>query len=63
MEVISTKYPGLFFICQQCGALCANVQENEIYEDNAVYCAVCHFKNTLPYSKKYDGVVRENKNE
>lgn len=63
MDVLSTKYPGIFFVCEQCGALCANVRENEIYEDNAVYCMVCHFKNILPYSKKYDGVVQENKDE
>lgn len=62
MDVLSPKYPGLFFICEQCGALCANVQENEIYEDNTVYCAVCHFRNFLPYYKKYDGIVQENKN-
>lgn len=63
MDVLSNKYVGITCICEECGALCANVQENEIYEDNAVYCAVCHFKNTLPYSKKYNGVVWENKNE
>lgn len=58
MEVLSTKFPGIFFICEQCGALCANVQENEIYENCYVYCPVCKTKNLLPLDKAYDGIIK-----
>lgn len=63
MIALSKGHPGLFFICEQCGSLCADVKENEIYEDNTVYCIVCHYKNTIPYYKKYDGIVKETGNE
>ena len=33
MKVLSIKYPGIFFICNECGALVGEVNENEIYED------------------------------
>ena len=47
MEILSSKYPGIWFICEQCGALIGNVKDNEIYNDNDVYCPCCKFKNTL----------------
>lgn len=56
MEILSNRHPGLWFICEQCGALIGHIQQNEIYEDNNVYCPICHFKNVLAYSKKYDGI-------
>ena len=58
MEILSNKYIGIYCICEQCGALLGNIQENEIYEDNAVYCMVCHFRNILPYSKSYNGIIK-----
>lgn len=63
MEPLSLKHPGIFFICENCSALIANVQENEIYEDNAVYCPLCHYKNLISYYKKYDGIIKENKSD
>lgn len=48
-------------MCEQCSALIGDIRDNEIYEDNAVYCPVCHYKNLIPYYKKYDGVVKEEK--
>lgn len=59
MEILSLKHLGLWFICEQCSALIVNIQENEIYEDNAVYCPVCHFKNLILYYKKYNGIVNK----
>lgn len=47
MEVLSQKYPGLYFICTGCGALIAHVQKNEIYEKQYVYCPICKTKNNL----------------
>ena len=61
MVILSPKHPGIFFMCEQCSALIGDVRDNEIYEDNAVYCPVCHYKNLIPYYKKYDGVVKEEK--
>ena len=61
MELLSQKYPGIYFICEQCGAMFGNVQDNEIYEENSVYCPRCHWKNLIPYYKKYDGIVKEEK--
>jgi hypothetical protein len=61
MIVLSPKHPGLWFICEQCGALCGDVKENEIYEANDVYCPICHFKNQLAFNKKYEGIIKEGK--
>ena len=57
MQVLSPKYPGLIFICEQCGMLAGGVQDNEIYEDSYVYCPICKYRNRLQYSKKYDGII------
>lgn len=59
MEVLSPKYPGIWFICDQCGAVIANVKDNEIYNDSDVYCPICHWCNQLNYVKSYDGIVKE----
>lgn len=59
MEILSPKYPGIWFICDQCGAVVANVKDNEIYEDSIVYCPICHWRNQLNYVKSYDGIVKE----
>lgn len=59
MEILSSKYPGIWFICEQCGALIGNVKDNEIYNDNDVYCPCCKFKNTLSLNKNYDGIVKK----
>ena len=61
MQVVFKGYPGLWFICEQCGALMIDVQDNEIYNDSDVYCPCCRFKNTLPLNKNYDGIVTEEK--
>ena len=60
MIVLSPKYPGLFFICEQCGALVGDVRPNEIYENNNVYCPICHWINKLQYDSTYNGEVKEN---
>ena len=57
MEILSPRFPGIYFICEQCGAVIANVKENEIYNEHDVYCPICKFKNELNYSKSYDGIV------
>ena len=59
MDILSPKYPGIWFICEQCGALIGNVKESEIYNNSDVYCPICKFKNTLPLNKNYDGTVKE----
>lgn len=59
MEILSSKYPGIWFICEQCGALIGNVKDNEIYNDSDVYCPCCKFKNTLPLNKNYNGIVKK----
>lgn len=63
MKVLSIKYPGIFFVCNECGALVGEVNENEIYEDCYVYCPICRNKQRLEYSKKYNGVIENGKNE
>lgn len=60
MEVLSQKYPGIYFICDQCGALVGNVKQEEIYEENSVYCPICHWRNFLIYNKNYNGINKEN---
>lgn len=59
MEILSSKYPGIWFICEQCGALIGNVKDNEIYNNSDVYCPCCKFKNTLSLNKNYDGIVKK----
>lgn len=59
MNILSPKYPGIWFICEQCRALIGNVKESEIYNNSDVYCPICKFKNTLPFNKNYDGIVKE----
>lgn len=59
MQVIFTKYPGLWFICQQCGAVVVDIKDNEIYNDSDVYCPCCRFKNTLSLNKNYDGIIKK----
>lgn len=63
MKVLSPKYPGIFFICEQCGMLAGEVQENEIYEDSYVYCPICHYRSKLEYRKSYEGVVKDDKSD
>ena len=63
MNVLSTKYPGLWFICEQCGAVVANIKDEEIYEKNDVYCPICHFKNQIAFDKKYEGIIKEEETE
>lgn len=63
MQVVYRRYPGLWFICQQCGALMVDVQLSDIYNDSDVYCPCCKFKNTLPLNKNYDGVVKNDKSD
>ena len=58
MEILSQKYPGLYFICEQCGGMIGNVKNNEIYEGNCVYCPICHWKNKLEYNTNYDGIIK-----
>ena len=62
MEVLSNRYPGRICICEECGALLANIQESDIYAENIVYCPICKHGNHILYDKKYDGTVQENKN-
>ena len=63
MKVLSNKYPGLFFVCEQCFALIGNIHENEIYENEYAYCPICHNKQKLEYNKSYNGIIQENKND
>jgi len=63
MEVLSNRYAGRICICEECGALLANIQESDIYAGNIVYCPVCNHGNHILYDKKYDGIVQENKSE
>lgn len=58
MEVLSKRHPGLFFICEQCGALIGDVHENEIYENSYVYCPICRNKQKLKYNKSYEGIIK-----
>ena len=62
MKVLSTKHPGLWFICEQCSALIVDVKDNEIYEDSYVYCPICKNKQKLEYNKSYNGIVINQKN-
>lgn len=57
MEVLSNKFIGMYFICEQCGCLVGNIKENEIYNESDVYCPLCHYKNTLNYVKSYNGIA------
>ena len=59
MKVLSTKHPGLWFICEQCGAVIIDVQDNEIYNERDVYCPICKFQNEILFDKNYDGVVQK----
>ena len=59
MKVLSTKHPGLWFICEQCGSVVIDVQDNEIYNERDVYCPICKFKNEILFDKSYDGVVQK----
>ena len=61
MKVLSTKHPGLWFICEQCGAVVIDVQDNEIYNERQVYCPICHALNEILFDKNYDGIVEERK--
>jgi len=59
MKVLSAKHPGLWFICEQCGAVVIDVQDNEIYNERDVYCPICHALNKILFDKNYDGIVKE----
>ena len=59
MEILSNKYPGIMFICEQCGAVIGDVKENEIYNESDAYCPLCRYKNTLNYVKTYNGIAAE----
>ena len=59
MKVLSTKHPGLWFICEQCGAVVIDVQDNEIYNEQDVYCPICHALNKILFNKNYDGIIKE----
>ena len=61
MKVLSVKHPGLWFICERCGAVVIDVQDNEIYNERDVYCPICHALNEILFDKNYDGIVKERK--
>ena len=63
MEILSKKYPGIYFICDQCGALIGHVKQTEVYNKNDVYCPICKWKNTLEYDKNYEGIMTEEKED
>lgn len=63
MEVLTRTHPGLYIICDGCGALLANIQKSDIYGANLVYCPLCKYQNIMEIDKNYDGIVKEEKND
>lgn len=61
MKVLSNRHPGIYFVCENCGALIIDVQDNEIYNERDVYCPICHALNEILFDKNYDGIVKERK--
>lgn len=59
VQVIYPKYPGLFFICKNCGAI-VRYEVNDVY-GQFVYCPQCRMPNEVQLDKEYDGVVKEEK--
>ena len=58
MIVLSPRPVGLYFVCEQCGSMIVDVQDNEIYNERDVYCPVCHALNEILFDKSYDGVIK-----
>ena len=44
MIIYSATYPGCIKICENCGCLFGFNPSQDIYEGNAVYCPLCHYK-------------------
>lgn len=55
MQVISSQFPGLILICNQCGALLQYTMA-DVYGNNLVYCPICKHANEIEYDRNYDGV-------
>ena len=63
MEVLTRTHPGLYIICDGCGALLANIQKSDIYGANLVYCPLCKHQNLLEYDRNYNGIIEKEKTE
>lgn len=61
MRVISSTFPGIMIICQNCGCLIGDIKPSDIYAENLIYCPLCRFQNTLEFNKSYDGIVKNPK--
>lgn len=61
MEVLLNRFPGLLAICNNCGAL-LHYTPQDIY-GVVIYCPLCKATIEVPYTKGYDGTIKEEKKD
>ena len=57
MKILSPTYPGSILICSDCGCLFA-YNQSDLYENQFVYCPVCHIRQRANLNLNYEGEVK-----
>ena len=57
MKILSPTYPGSIFICSDCNCL-FSYNQNDIYENQFVYCPVCHIRQRVNLDLSYNGEIK-----